>query len=52
MSGKPVRCRLGWHNYVKQPPADERSHGPNDQVCRLCGKRRSLDPMWSFGAGG
>jgi len=36
---------MGLHSYVRDSyvrahPADERYEGPDQQVCRLCGKRR------------
>jgi len=43
VAGKPWRCRLGRHDYVRQHPADERLQGPASQVCRRCGKGRNLD---------
>ena len=39
MVSKPLLCRLGLHSYVQQHPADERSHGPDQKVCRRCGKQ-------------
>ena len=50
--GKPLRCRLGMHAYVKEHPAERRSHdvihagfrvSPDREICRLCGKRRSAE---------
>ncbi len=38
MASKPLLCRPGSHSYVQQHPADERSHGPDQEVCRRCGK--------------
>jgi hypothetical protein len=40
MASKQLRCRMGLHSYVRAHPADERYEGPDQQVCRLCGKRR------------
>ena len=40
MAGKPFRCVIGFHSYIREHPRDERLHGPNTaEVCRLCGKR-------------
>jgi len=44
MARKPWRCPLGPHAYVRAHPEDERSQGPNKQVCRRCGKRTTLAP--------
>jgi hypothetical protein len=41
MATKPLRCRFGMHSYVHEHPADERLQGPDDKVCRLCGKHSS-----------
>jgi hypothetical protein len=38
MAAKPLRCRLGMHAFVSEHPTDERFHGPDNKVCRLCGK--------------
>ena len=27
------------HAYVNEHPTDERFHGPDNKVCRLCGKQ-------------
>jgi hypothetical protein len=40
MAGKPFRCMVGLHAYVREHPPDERVHGPVGEVCRLCGKHR------------
>ena len=46
MASKQLRCRMGLHSYVRAHryvrahPVDERYEGPDQQVCRLCGKRR------------
>ena len=40
MAGKPLRCRLGLHSYVREHPREEDFRGPGGEVCRLCGKRR------------
>jgi hypothetical protein len=40
MTGKPFRCKVALHSYVREHPPDERLHGPGAEVCRLCGKRR------------
>ncbi|MGY1771293.1 hypothetical protein [Blastococcus sp. SYSU D00813] len=42
MSSKPLRCRLGFHSYVQRRPDDERSHGPDHKICRLCGKHSGV----------
>ncbi|SNS86463.1 hypothetical protein SAMN06893096_109116 [Geodermatophilus pulveris] len=34
MTGEPLSCGLGLHAYVRQHPADERPHGPDQEVCR------------------
>jgi len=39
MSGKPLRCRFGFHVYVQRHPDDERPAGPDDKICLRCGKR-------------
>jgi hypothetical protein len=33
---------MGLHSYVRAHPADERYEGPDQQVCRLCGKGRDV----------
>jgi len=38
MATKPLRCRLGMHAYVRARPTAERPPGPDNKVCRLCGK--------------
>ncbi|PRY41148.1 hypothetical protein LY71_11929 [Geodermatophilus tzadiensis] len=37
---KPLLCRLGAHAWVQRHPEDERLRGPDQQVCRRCGRRR------------
>jgi hypothetical protein len=44
VTSKPVRCRLGLHAYVRRHPVDERSEGPDHQVCQMCGKQRGPAP--------
>ena len=39
MANKRLRCRIGVHSYVRAHPADERYQGPDERVCRHCGKR-------------
>ncbi|MGY1814345.1 hypothetical protein [Blastococcus sp. SYSU D00820] len=55
MTGKPVRCWLGFHSYVQRRPDDERPRGPDQKVCRLCGKQRDVPfgnlPGFGMGAG-
>lgn len=51
MTGKPLRCRLGLHANVQQRPDDEQLHGPDQKVCRLCGKR-SGTPFGAVPPGG
>ena len=50
--GKPLRCRLGMHAYVKKHPTEPRSRdqvhagfrvSADREVCRLCGKSRSAE---------
>jgi hypothetical protein len=40
MTGKPFRCRVGLHAYVREHPPGERIHEPVGEVCRLCGRHR------------
>ncbi|MGY1642190.1 hypothetical protein ACI782_13840 [Geodermatophilus sp. SYSU D00703] len=42
MATRPLRCRLGFHDYVRRPAGDERPGGPGRQVCRVCGREREL----------
>ncbi|MCZ2860153.1 hypothetical protein [Blastococcus sp. VKM Ac-2987] len=42
MTGKPLRCHLGLHSWLSRHPADERYDGPDQKVCRRCGKERGL----------
>ncbi|MGY1650792.1 hypothetical protein [Geodermatophilus sp. SYSU D01119] len=39
MSRRPLRCRFGMHSYVRRHPDGERPSGPDDEVCRHCGKQ-------------
>ncbi|NYJ08889.1 hypothetical protein [Petropleomorpha daqingensis] len=50
---KDVRCRLGIHSWVRRHPPDERYEGPDQKVCRRCGKQtRPADvPPGVFGPG-
>jgi hypothetical protein len=40
MAGKPFRCKVGLHSYVREHPPDERLTRFGVDVCRRCGKRR------------
>jgi hypothetical protein len=41
MTAKPLRCVFGLHSYVAAHPTDERRRpGPDDKVCRRCGKQQ------------
>ena len=40
MAGKPFRCKVGLHSYVREHPPDERVHRSGSEVCLRCGKRR------------
>jgi hypothetical protein len=42
MAQKPLPCRLGVHSYVRRHSEDEQYHGPDQQVCRRCGKTRGV----------
>ncbi|MGY1632697.1 hypothetical protein ACI784_13425 [Geodermatophilus sp. SYSU D01186] len=42
MATKPLRCRFGFHAYVRRHPPGERAEGPDHQVCRSCGRQRHL----------
>jgi hypothetical protein len=49
-----MRCRLGLHAWVRRHPPNERYKGPDNQVCRLCGKQRGdqdLPPIVFTGGG-
>ncbi|HYO37348.1 MAG TPA: hypothetical protein VER97_14830 [Geodermatophilus sp.] len=35
---KPLACRVGLHAYVQRHSEDERLRGPDDEVCRRCGR--------------
>ncbi|MGY1830593.1 hypothetical protein ACI8AA_09220 [Geodermatophilus sp. SYSU D01180] len=39
---KPLLCRLGLHAYVQRHPDDERLRGPDQKVCRRCGKHHDI----------
>ena len=39
MASKRLRCRIGVHSYVRAHPVDEVYRGPDERVCRACGKR-------------
>lgn len=51
MTRKRLRCRLGFHAYVTRHPVDEKPQGPDQKVCRLCGKRTGV-PYGSVPAAG
>ena len=56
MTKKRWRCRLGFHSYVARHPEDERPQGPDQKVCRLCGKQTGVPygnlPAAGIGDGG
>ena len=39
---KPLLCRIGVHAYVQRHPEDERLRGPDEKVCRRCGKHHDI----------
>ncbi len=45
--GKPWKCRIGWHEYVRQPGHDD----PNDQICLRCRKKRNASSIVPLGGG-
>jgi hypothetical protein len=45
--GKPWKCRIGWHQYVRQAGHDD----PNDQICLRCHKKRNASSMMPLGGG-
>jgi len=58
VTGKPPRCHPGLHSWVPRHPADERYNGPDQKVCRRCGKERGVPfgdvpsgPLGSAGGG-
>lgn len=51
MTKKRMRCRLGIHSYVTRHPEGEKTQGPDDKVCRLCGKHSGV-PYGNVPAGG
>ena len=42
---------MGFHSYVTRHPEDEKPQGPDDKVCRLCGKQTGV-PYGNLPAGG
>ena len=40
MAGKPLRSKVGLHDYVREHPPDERIDRSRGEVCRMCGKHR------------
>jgi hypothetical protein len=45
---KPWKCRLGWHEYVRQ----SRHDNPNHQICLRCGKKQNTDTGMMLGGMG
>ena len=45
--GKPWKCRIGWHQYVRRAGHDD----PNDQICLRCHKKRNASSMMPLGGG-
>ncbi|MGY1731609.1 hypothetical protein ACI798_08805 [Geodermatophilus sp. SYSU D01045] len=37
---KPLTCLVGLHDWTRRHPPDERYEGPDQQVCRRCGRMR------------
>jgi hypothetical protein len=40
--GKPVRCRFGWHRYVKVHAPESIDPVPYYLRCELCGHERDM----------
>jgi hypothetical protein len=42
MASKPLRCRLGFHDYVRRHQEQGQRGTPERQVCRRCGRETEI----------